>query len=135
MRGAQEWPRAETLMARAKVDVEHQKSRAPSSTVIRGGHRRARETAQWLQITGRRAQLDRLRGRLDPATLFQTIPGIGPELAQRIHDALGIETLEATKRQRVLNATISPTTRGDLASPLRYDKAASIVSSRFNGFR
>jgi DNA polymerase (family X) len=45
--------------------------------------------------TGRWAQLDRLRGNLDPTTLFQTVPGIGPELAQRIHDALGVETLEA----------------------------------------
>ena len=27
-------------------------------------------------------------------TLFRTVPGIGPELAQRIHDALGVETLE-----------------------------------------
>jgi hypothetical protein len=45
--------------------------------------------------TGRWAQLDRLRGSLDPATLFRTVPGIGPELAERIHDTLGIETLEA----------------------------------------
>jgi len=45
--------------------------------------------------TGRWAQLDRLRGSLDPATLFQSVPGIGPKLAQRIHDALGVETLEA----------------------------------------
>jgi hypothetical protein len=45
--------------------------------------------------TGRWAQLDRLRGSLEPATLFQTVPGVGPELAERIHDALGIETLEA----------------------------------------
>ena len=36
------------------------------------------------------AQLERLRGSLDPTTLFQTVPGIGPELAQRIHDTLGI---------------------------------------------
>ena len=45
--------------------------------------------------TGRWAQLERLRGRLDPATLFQTVPGVGPELAQRIHGVLGVETLEA----------------------------------------
>ena len=40
-------------------------------------------------------QLERLRGSLDPATLFQTVPGIGPKLAARIYDALGVETLEA----------------------------------------
>lgn len=44
---------------------------------------------------GRWAQLDRLRGSLDPEHLFQTVPGIGPGMAQRIHDALGVETLEA----------------------------------------
>ena len=44
---------------------------------------------------GRWSQLDRLRGSLDPEHLFQTVPGIGPAMAQRIHDALGVETLEA----------------------------------------
>src|SRR5690606_6325595 len=45
--------------------------------------------------TGRWTQLERLRGSLDPEALFQTVPGIGPEFAQRIHDALGVDTLEA----------------------------------------
>jgi putative hydrolase len=45
--------------------------------------------------TGRWSLLDRLRGTLDPVALFATIPGVGPELARRIHDALGIDTLEA----------------------------------------
>jgi len=45
--------------------------------------------------TGHWSQLERLRGSLDPATLFRTVPGIGPELAERIHDELGIDTLEA----------------------------------------
>jgi len=45
--------------------------------------------------TGHWTQLERLRGQLDPAALFRTVPGIGPELAQRIHGALGIETLES----------------------------------------
>ena len=43
---------------------------------------------------GHWSQLDRLRGSLDPMTLFRTVPGIGPELARRIHDTLGVETLE-----------------------------------------
>jgi putative hydrolase len=43
--------------------------------------------------TGRWAQLDRLRGQLEPEKLFQSIPGIGPELAAAIHDALDVETL------------------------------------------
>lgn len=44
---------------------------------------------------GRWAQLDRLRGTLDAEHLFRTVPGIGPELARRIHDTLHIDTLEA----------------------------------------
>jgi hypothetical protein len=45
--------------------------------------------------TGRWSQLERLRGALQPEQLFQTLPGIGPELAQRIHGELHIDTLEA----------------------------------------
>lgn len=45
--------------------------------------------------TGRWSQLERLRGTLDPEALFRTIPGIGPGLAARLHDALDAETLEA----------------------------------------
>lgn len=45
--------------------------------------------------TGRSSQLDRLRGTLDPVRVFQTVPGIGPALAQRVHDRLSIDTLEA----------------------------------------
>lgn len=45
--------------------------------------------------TGRWSQLDRLRGSAEPVRLFQTIPGIGPELAERIHDELHVDTLEA----------------------------------------
>lgn len=44
--------------------------------------------------TGRWTQLERLRGSLDPETLFRTIPGVGPELATRIHDTLHVDTLE-----------------------------------------
>jgi putative hydrolase len=44
--------------------------------------------------TGRWAQLERLRGSLDPVHLFQTVPGIGPELAAKLHDELHIDTLE-----------------------------------------
>jgi hypothetical protein len=45
--------------------------------------------------TGHLAQLDRLRGIVEPERLFQTIPGIGPKLARKICDRLQIETLEA----------------------------------------
>lgn len=45
--------------------------------------------------TGRWAQLERLRGALEPEALFCTIPGVGKGLARRIFDALHVETLEA----------------------------------------
>lgn len=43
--------------------------------------------------TGRWMQLERLRGSLDPEQVFQSIPGIGPGLARRIHDSLEVDTL------------------------------------------
>jgi hypothetical protein len=45
--------------------------------------------------SGRWSQLERLRGSVDPVALFTIIPGIGPRLARRIHDELGVESLEA----------------------------------------
>lgn len=45
--------------------------------------------------TGRWTRLEQLRGAADPVSLFRTIPGIGYDLAQRIYDHLGVETLEA----------------------------------------
>lgn len=47
-----------------------------------------------LVVTGRLPMLDRLRGRMDPISLLASIPGIGPALATRLHDNLGIDTLE-----------------------------------------
>lgn len=48
---------------------------------------------QALLLTGRLALLERLEGDARPPDPFTTVPGIGPELARRIHDELGIETL------------------------------------------
>ncbi|MBL8351682.1 MAG: DNA-binding protein [Burkholderiaceae bacterium] len=45
--------------------------------------------------TGHWRQLDRLRGGADGEALFRTIPGVGPALARHLHEALGIDTLEA----------------------------------------
>jgi len=44
--------------------------------------------------TGRLSTLERLRGESDPIALLASVPGIGGTLAERIHDALGIESLE-----------------------------------------
>jgi putative hydrolase len=45
--------------------------------------------------SGRWGLLERLRGSFDPVALFQRLPGIGPELAERIHETLHVDTLEA----------------------------------------
>lgn len=45
--------------------------------------------------SGRWAQLERLRGTLEPEKVFCSVPGIGPSLANKIHDALHVDTLEA----------------------------------------
>lgn len=44
--------------------------------------------------TGRFGLLERLLGAVTPEDLFRTVPGIGEELARRIHAELGVETLE-----------------------------------------
>ena len=45
-------------------------------------------------VTGRWSQLERLRGETDPAELFQSVPGMGATLAQRVRDTLHVDTLE-----------------------------------------
>ena len=50
---------------------------------------------QELVTTGRWAQLERLRGTLDPVHLFQSVPGIGPKMAEQIDKTLHVDTLEA----------------------------------------
>ncbi|MGD8909416.1 MAG: helix-hairpin-helix domain-containing protein [Chromatiales bacterium] len=46
-------------------------------------------------LSGNWSQLQRLRHGAEGVTLLQTVPGLGPELAQRIHDELHVDTLEA----------------------------------------
>lgn len=45
--------------------------------------------------TGRMTRLESLRGESDPIGLFKTIPGVGSELARRIHETLHLDSLEA----------------------------------------
>jgi putative hydrolase len=44
--------------------------------------------------TGNWSQLDRLRGDTDPTRTLMAVPGIGQDLARRIHNRLDISTLE-----------------------------------------
>lgn len=45
--------------------------------------------------TGHWGRLDRLRGVAGAEAVLRTIPGVGPQLALRLHDELGVDTLEA----------------------------------------
>jgi|ERR1035437_737376 putative hydrolase len=47
-----------------------------------------------LVSTGRLPMLDRLRGQTDPVAVLKSVPGIGPALAGRFHEELGIDSLE-----------------------------------------
>jgi hypothetical protein len=51
-----------------------------------------------LARTGELALLDELRGESDPEELLASVPGVGPGLARRIHDRLGVRTLEDLER-------------------------------------
>ncbi|HZZ77591.1 MAG TPA: helix-hairpin-helix domain-containing protein [Gemmataceae bacterium] len=51
-------------------------------------------TIERLAFTDRLGLLDRLRGQDEPVRLLTTVAGIGPKMAHRIHEQLGIETLE-----------------------------------------
>jgi len=47
-----------------------------------------------LILTGKLPMLDRLRGEMDPVEMLMSVPGIGPVHAMRLHDELGIDSLE-----------------------------------------
>jgi len=47
-----------------------------------------------LITTGRLPMLDRLRGETDSVVLLESVPGIGPALAERLHRDLEIDSLE-----------------------------------------
>ena len=64
-------------------------------TGIPGVGRGIAATIRELLLTGRWNQLEHLRGDVDPESLFATVPGVGPELARRIHAELAVDTLEA----------------------------------------
>ncbi len=57
------------------------------------GERIAAAIAEMIS-TGRWVQLERVAGELDPEQLLQTLPGVGPQLAARLHHVLDVESLE-----------------------------------------
>jgi DNA polymerase (family X) len=44
--------------------------------------------------TGSLGMLRRMRGESDPLAVLASVPGVGPTLAERVHDQLDVETLE-----------------------------------------
>lgn len=50
-------------------------------------------TIEQLVYTGKVPLLERLRGETRPTRVLSTVPGIGPKLAERIHNQLDIESL------------------------------------------
>jgi putative hydrolase len=75
-------------------DIHEQGGLAGLEALPHVGRGIARAIAEMLR-TGRWSLLDRLRGELDPVRVFQSVPGLGAELARRVHDTLGVDTLEA----------------------------------------
>jgi Holliday junction resolvasome RuvABC DNA-binding subunit len=53
----------------------------------------ARMIAEYVS-SGHLRLLDQLRGAHDPIALLRSVPAVGPKLARRLHDELGIDSLE-----------------------------------------
>jgi len=75
-------------------DIFEREGRAGLDALPSVGPGIARAIAEIL-IGGHWGQLDRLRGEIYATHVFQTVPGIGDQLAQRIHDELGVDSLES----------------------------------------
>lgn len=89
--------RAARTVAELETSIEDLvRERGPAGLVELPGIGRGIGAAIVEMVTsGRWAALERLTGTLEPEQLFQTVPGIGPDLAARIHDTLHVDTLEA----------------------------------------
>jgi putative hydrolase len=80
-----------------------------------------------MTVHGYSPMLERLRGDTDPIHLFASVPGIGPRLATRLHDELGLETLQQ------LEAASHDGRLEDIAGfgPKRLDGVRSTLAFRF----
>ena len=88
--------RAAETLEELKVDVQqvHRNDGVAGLIALPNIGRSIASAIVELLQTGRWLQLERLRGSLDPVKLYQTIPGIGPELAEEIVSHLHTDTLE-----------------------------------------
>jgi DNA polymerase (family 10) len=55
-------------------------------------------TIEEMVLAGTMGLLEQLRGAAGAEAVLGTVPGVGPQLAARIHDRLGVETLEELER-------------------------------------
>jgi predicted house-cleaning noncanonical NTP pyrophosphatase (MazG superfamily) len=89
-RNAARTTRGEVRPLAAILEAEGEKGLVALPTIGRSIAASVREFVE----TGRLGMLDRLEGAVSPEDLFTTVPGIGEELARRIHGTLHVETLE-----------------------------------------
>jgi hypothetical protein len=82
------------LLERPLRSLFDEGGRAALETLPAIGRGIASSIAEML-ITERWSRLERLRGDGEPERIFRSVPGIGPDLARRIHEELHIDTLEA----------------------------------------
>jgi putative hydrolase len=96
-------------------------------------------TLAHLAHSGRLPMLERLRGENAPERLFTTVADIGPKLAQRIHEQLGIETLSELlaaahdgrlARVRGMGDKRVRAVREALAGRFRQDSSATSLPAR-----
>ncbi|RYZ40530.1 MAG: DNA-binding protein [Myxococcaceae bacterium] len=76
--------------------------------------------------TGRMDLLERLEGQSSPEGLLASVPGIGPELAKRLHEALDITTLEALE----LAAHDGRLERVEGFGPRRAEQVREVLAAR-----
>ncbi len=79
-------------LERPVIDILRSEGRAGLER-IRGIGRSLARSIEQIALSGHFGLLDNLRGHADPEHLIRAVPGLGPELAHRIHTELGIETL------------------------------------------
>lgn len=74
-------------------------------------------------ITGRWNQLERLRGTLDPVMLFQSVPGIGPQLARRTGYLPQACALRIVAPSVFTASLCCGTIRADVPAPLAFTES------------
>jgi DNA polymerase (family X) len=80
-------------LSRAVADILNQEGAAGLEKLPGIGQGLSRSISTLVE-TGNLPLLDRLRGESKPQKVLITLPGIGPKLAERLHEELGIGSLE-----------------------------------------